>query len=128
MSKEYHQQHPTISFRCRNIEEYERIKNMVKHSGKSETTFIREILLGAEVKESQSFNQGYNQGFNVISVPCPLCKEDMIFNFNDDPDAYPKVMKALKNYFHTPFIENKEKQDEVERKKKFENTYYNSNY
>ncbi|GAG81807.1 unnamed protein product, partial [marine sediment metagenome] len=30
MSKEYHKQHPTISFRCRNKDEYNEIKKMVK--------------------------------------------------------------------------------------------------
>ena len=46
---------------------------MVDYSGKSESTFIREILLNVKVKESQSFNSGYVQGFNKFELPCSIC-------------------------------------------------------
>ena len=128
MTKKYHQEHPTISFRCRSIDEYNKIKQMVEYSGKSESTFVREILLRAEKTESLSFNSGYSQGYNRIDVPCALCKDNMIFNLNDDPDAYQKVIQALSNYSHVPCIENKRKQEAAEQKKTFENTYFNRNY
>ena len=71
MMKEYHKKHPTISFRCRSIDEYNKIKKMVEYSGKSESTFIREMLLSAEVKESQSFNSSYYSAFNTLQVRNP---------------------------------------------------------
>jgi predicted DNA-binding protein len=64
MSKKYHMLHPTISFRCRSIEEYTKIKEMVKRSGKSESDYVREIVLGAKVKESQSFEARRKQEMN----------------------------------------------------------------
>jgi len=70
MSKKYHEDHPTISFRCKNIEEYTKIKDIVKISGKSESDFIRENVLGSVEKESQS----YLMGFNHVAWFCPGCK------------------------------------------------------
>lgn len=85
MSKDYHRLHPTISFRCRSIAEYNAIKQMVERSGKSESTFIRELLLGVEKTESQSFNSGYNQGFNHFAVGCPFSLQYIIV-FNIDSE------------------------------------------
>jgi hypothetical protein len=62
MSKNYQMLHSTISFRCRCIEEYTKIKQMVERSGKSECDYVREIVLGVEAKELQSFELGRNQG------------------------------------------------------------------
>ena len=117
MTKKYHQEHPTISFRCRNIEEYERIKNMVECSGKSESTFIRELLLGAEEKESQSFNNGYALGFNKIALRCPHCPKSMIIDCINDPTAANKICEAFKDFAHSECIENKRKQEEAEQQR-----------
>ena len=80
MSKKYHRDHPTISFRCQSRDEYDQIKKMIAWSGKSESTFIREILLGAEKQESKSYKSGYDEGFNEFSLPCPFCGKPMIFD------------------------------------------------
>ena len=110
MSKKYHQEHPTISFRCQNIDEYNRIKEMVKNSGKSESTFIREILLNAEEKESQSYNNGYNQGINKINFSCPICKGDMIIDFITDVEAREKIAKTFMDYAHRECVEKQNKE------------------
>jgi predicted DNA-binding protein len=80
MSKKYHMLHSTISFRCRSIEEYTNIKEMVKRSGKSESDYVREIILGAEAKESQSFEARRKQELNKFYLPCFICKKDMCFD------------------------------------------------
>ena len=77
MSKEYNIQHPTISFRCQNIDEYNAIKKMIEYSGKNESTFIREILINAQIKESQSFNSGYISAFNTFGLTCYICGKMM---------------------------------------------------
>jgi hypothetical protein len=71
MSKKYHELHPTISFRCQSVEEYNKIKKAVEISGKSESDFVRENVLGAAKKESQS----YLMGLNHVAWLCPGCKE-----------------------------------------------------
>ena len=114
MVKEYHRKHPTISFRCRSIDEYKKIKKMVEYSGKSESTFIREILLGAEQKESQSFNSGYNQAFNKFALACSICGKNIIFDLINDPVAAEKIFKTFGHYAHTECIEEQKKQREAE--------------
>ena len=69
MSKKYHESHPTISFRCLSVEEYNKIKKMVGISRKSESDFVREVVLGAVEKESKS----YLMGLNNIAWFCPVC-------------------------------------------------------
>jgi len=128
MSKEYHRKHPTISFRCLNPEEYARIKNMVKISGKSESTFIRELLLGAEVKESQSYNNGYNAAFNMFALPCPLCGKNMVFDLNNNPEATRKIYEIFGTYAHTECLELKKKQEDAERQKTFRERYFNRDF
>jgi hypothetical protein len=71
MSKKYHESHPTISFRCRSIEEYTKIKDVVKLSGKSESDLVREGVLKVVEKESKS----YLMGLNHVAWFCPGCNE-----------------------------------------------------
>jgi len=123
MSKKYHQQHPTISFRCQNIDEYNEIKKMVKSSGKSESTFIREILLNAQVKESQSFNSGYNSAFNKFGISCNICGQTIIIDLNKDQEAIKRVNKNICPIVHTTCIENQKRQQEAEQQQKFNRTY-----
>ena len=110
MSKKYHQEHPTISFRCRNIDEHHQIKKMVRNSGKSESTFIREILLKAEKKESQSYNNGYNRGINKIILPCPICGENMMIDFMTNVEAREMLLKCFKGADHKECREKKNKE------------------
>ena len=114
MVKEYHRTHPTISFRCRSIDEYNKIKKMVEYSGKSESTFIREILLGAEQKESQSFNSGYAQAFNKFALACSICGKNMIFDLINDLEAAEKITKTFGHYAHEDCIEEQKKQREAD--------------
>ena len=110
MSKKYHQEHPTISFRCRNVDEHHQIKKMVRNSGKSESTFIREILLKAEKKESQSYNNGYNMGINKIFLPCPSCGEDMMIDFMTNVEASKMLLNCFKDAAHGECKEKKNKE------------------
>ena len=110
MSKKYHQEHPTISFRCRNVDEHHQIKKMVRNSGKSESTFIREILLNAEKKESQSYNNGYDGGINKIFLPCPICGENMMIDFMTNVKAREILIKAFKGTAHEECVEKKNKE------------------
>ena len=71
MSTKYHERHPTVSYRCRSVEEHIKIKEAIKNSGKSESDFIREIVLGAVEKESKSYLNGLNQ----LAWTCPVCKK-----------------------------------------------------
>ncbi|MCK5030970.1 MAG: hypothetical protein KAR64_05845 [Thermoplasmatales archaeon] len=127
MSTKYHQQHPTISFRCQNIDEYNEIKKMVKSSGKSESTFIREILLNVKVKESESFNSGYVQGFNKSEIPCSICGKYIIIDLTKNSEALQKIIEIFGEYAHTECIENQKKQQEAERRKKADD-WFNSKY
>ena len=101
VAKEYHRLHPTISFRCQSIAEYEAIKNMVVRSGKSESTYIRELLLGVEKTESQSFTNGYNQGFNKFAVACPHCNKSMIFDAINNQETGQKILEIFGKFYHT---------------------------
>jgi len=75
MSKKYHEEHPTVSYRCRSIEEYNEIKKWIKISGKNESDFIREQVLQGVEKESKSYQRGYKDGINKLTVRCSFCKE-----------------------------------------------------
>jgi hypothetical protein len=101
---------------------------MVKISGKSESTFIRELLLGAEVKESQSYNNGYNAAFNKFALPCPLCGKNMIFDLNTNPEATRKIYEIFGTYAHTECLELKRKQEDAERQKTFREMYFNRDF
>ena len=110
MSKKYHREHPTISFRCRNIDEYNRIKEMVKYSGKSESTFIREILLDAEKKELQSHYNGYLVGINKINfLICSICNKSMIIDFMTNVETREKLYKFFGGSVHTECEEKNKK-------------------
>jgi len=124
MSKKYHEQHPTISFRCKNLDEYNLIKNMVKNSGKTESTFIREILLDAEKQESQSFNSGYNKGFNDFAITCFICGETMIINLNSDRMARNMINKTFRKILCEECFENQKKREEAKRKARFREMYF----
>lgn len=119
--KEYHRTHPTISFRCRSIDEYNKIKQMVKYSGKSESTFIREILLGAEKKESQSFNSGSAQAFNKFALVCPKCGKYMIFDLIKNLEAANKILETFGNYVNSECLEIQKKPQETEQLEMFQN-------
>lgn len=107
MMKNYHKQHPTISFRCRNIDEYNKIKKMVKQSGKSESTFVREILLNAEIQESNSYNKGYSDAFNKFALPCPFCGKNMIFDLNNNVQATNIIYQIFGSFAHPGCITKK---------------------
>ena len=100
---------------------------MVERSGKSESTFIREILLGAEIKESQSFNSGCAQAFNQFAVPCPICGKPMVFDLNNDYEAMKKIIETFRKYAHAECIENQKKQQEAERQRRADE-WFNWNY
>lgn len=91
---------------------------MVKNSGKSESTFIREILLKAEATESQSFNNGFNKGIKIIKIKCPICGDIMDIDFSKHPKAYPKICEALKGYVHLECDEKQKKEKEAEKQRK----------
>jgi hypothetical protein len=107
MSKKYHKEHPTISFRCSSIEEYNLIKRMVEISGKSESKFIHEILLKEEIKESNSYNTGYNDGINKIILPCPDCGLDMIFDVKNVEEYRQKIISSFGDYAHVNCIKKR---------------------
>jgi hypothetical protein len=65
MSKKYHEKHPTISFKCRSIEEYNAIKKMVEISDKSESDYIREVVLRV-VEKDQNPNRPVLIGLSII--------------------------------------------------------------
>ena len=113
MSKKYHKEHPTISFRCRSIDEYNRIKEMVGYAGKSESTFIREILLGAEKKESQSYINGYNKGLNKVILTCSFCNDEVMADFKNNVEAKKELAKIEKNIACEECIAKMEKQKSV---------------
>jgi Mobilization protein NikA len=108
MSKKYHEQHPTISFRCRSIEEYEKIKQMVNYSGKSESDYIRDILLGVELKESKSYNTGFYTGVNTFIVPCVICGKDMLFTLDKQKEIQQKIIETYGKYGHPECIKKKQ--------------------
>ena len=91
---------------------------MIERSGKSESTFIREILLGAKKQESQSYNRGYNDAFNKFAIPCSICKKTMIFDLNNNPEATNKIYETFGKYAHTECIEEQKKQQEVEQQRR----------
>lgn len=96
---------------------------MVEYSGKSESTFIREMLLSAEVKESQSFNSGYYSAFNTFEISCCICGETMIIDLNNDLVAISKIKEKFGNIAHKRCTENQERQQEAEQQQKFKETY-----
>jgi hypothetical protein len=104
MSKKYHKEHPTISFRCRSIQEYKKIKRMVEISGKSESTFIREILLNQEIKESKSYEAGVMMGVNKFILPCSICGKDMLFDITGVEEFRQKIKNMFGNYAHVDCI------------------------
>ena len=110
MSKKYHIEHPTVSYRCQSIAEKKRIKEMVKNSGKSESTFIREILLNEEKKESKSYRNGYSEGINKINIPCSICNRSLIIDFMIHVNAREDLAKIIKDYAHKECIAKQEKQ------------------
>ena len=124
LSRKYHQEHPTISFRCRSIAEYDAIKQMVGLSGKSESTFIRELLLDAERQESQSYDSGYYQGFNKFSLPCLFCGKTMIFDINDEPEVKQKIQDTFGRYMHTSCMKVREEQRQAEQEIKSEGNIF----
>lgn len=97
---------------------------MVQNSGKSESTFIREILLGSEKQESQSFNSGTNQSFNKFAIPCSICGKPMIFDLNNDTNAANKIYEIFGKYAHTTCLENQKKQQEAEKEALFRKIYF----
>ena len=99
---------------------------MVDYSGKSESTFIREILLNVKVKESQSFNSGYVQGFNKFELPCSICRRYMIIDLKKDSEALQKIIEIFGEYAHTECIENQKKQQEAEQSRKADD-WFNCN-
>jgi hypothetical protein len=111
MSKKYHEQHPTISFRCRSLQEYNKIKRMVQISGKSESTFIREILLEEERKESKSYEAGRLQEMNKFYLACSICKKSMVFDLNTDTEAINKILEIFGNYAHVECVKKKQQQN-----------------
>jgi len=98
--KKYHKEHPTISFRCQSINEHNKIKQMVEYSGKSESTYIREIILGVEKKESKSFNSGSAQSFNKFALACPKCGKNMVFDLNNNLEARKKIFEIFGKHAH----------------------------
>ena len=113
MVKEYHKKHPTISFRCRSIDEYNNFKKMVENSGKSESDFVREVVLNAEIKESKSYSKGYSDGFNKFAVQCPFCGEPMIFDAVNNAETNQKINEVFGTYVHDKCIEAQKKQKEA---------------
>ena len=101
---------------------------MVKYSGKSESTFIRELLLGAEVIESQSFNNGAMSSFNKFALPCSLCGKIMIFDLNKNAEAGRKIYEIFGHYAHPECLEKKKKQEDAERQKRFRERYIEGNF
>jgi hypothetical protein len=95
------------------------IKKMVDYSGKSESTFIREILLNVKIKESQSFNSGYVQGFNKFELPCPICGKYMTFDLTKDSETLQKIIEIFGEYAHTEYVETQKKQREAEQQEMF---------
>ena len=100
---------------------------MVENSGKSESTFVREILLGAEVRESKSYWNGYLAAFNKFALPCPICRKIMIFDLINDTEAAKKIYEIFGSYAHTECIENQKKQHEAEQRRKADE-WFNRNY
>ena len=96
---------------------------MVENSGKSESTFIREIILDAEKKESQSFNKGYSQGFNQFAIPCFICGETMRIDLKTDTVAQKLIKDTFGKYAHTECVENQKRQQEAEQKAKFQRMF-----
>jgi hypothetical protein len=100
MTKKYHKEHPTISFRCESIEEYNKIKRMVEISGKSESTFIREILLKAEIKESKSYIAGLERAVNTFIIPCSICGKKMLLEIDRYDEIRQKIIDMFGDYAH----------------------------
>ena len=111
MSKKYHSEHPTISFRCRSKEEYDKIKRMVKISGKSESDFIREIILKMEQKESKSFNSGCESAVDHILLNCSICGELMAFNINADMEIRQKILEEIGEWVHAECFKKQQQQE-----------------
>ena len=108
MSKKYHEQHPTISFRCRNVDEYYMIKRMVEISGKSESDFIREILLKEEPRESKSYNEGCERAINKFILPCSICKQPMVFSIENYIELRQKIVEMFGSHSHVECIQKKQ--------------------
>ena len=92
---------------------------MVERSGKSESTYIRELLLRVEKQESQSYNNGYNQGFNHFAVGCPICGKNMIFDVINNQDTGKKILETFGKYMHTECLKTKNEQEKAERDRKY---------
>lgn len=73
---------------------------MVKNSGKSESDFVREVVLNAEVKESKSYSKGCSNCFNRFSVKCSFCGEPMIFDAVNHEDTKQKINETFGKYMH----------------------------
>lgn len=119
MSKKYHESHPTISFRCLSIDEYNTIKKMVGISRKSESDFVREVVLGAVEKESQSYTNGWYRGINHIAWFCPVCGELKAFPITDIFEEQSLVNLLAQSFektaYHPECLQKKKRQEEMRR-------------
>jgi hypothetical protein len=115
MSKKYHEEHPTISFRCHSIEEYKQIKRMVQNSGKSESEFIREILLRVAEKESKSYQAGYNNGINKLTLRCTWCKKPTGYKLGFRDEQVLEDCIGIMGYYpiHEKCLQKKQQQTTV---------------
>lgn len=85
----------------------------MKYSGKSESDFIREILIGSVVKESNSYNKGYADGFNKFAVDCYICKKPLTFNLKTEPETLRKILDIFGHYAHESCFNNQERQQKT---------------
>ena len=100
---------------------------MVENSVKSESDFVREIVLNAEVKESKSYSKGYSDGFNKFAVQCPFCGEPMIFDAVNHAETKQKINETFGTYMHEVCIEAQKKQKEAEQRRKADD-WFNRSY
>ena len=71
---------------------------MVRISGKSESDFIREILLHEEQKESKSFWEGRKTEVNKFYLRCPECNEYMCFDVSHHLEIRQKIIEIFGTY------------------------------
>ena len=73
---------------------------MVTRSGKSESDYVREIVLGVVTKESQSFQAGCNQERNKCYFYCPNCNIVRLIDLNTDVEARQIFVDTFSTYQH----------------------------
>lgn len=79
----YEKSHPVVSARL-NMEDYKRLKEILRTEGKSFAQFLKEIINKADVEHVKTYERGYREGVEDTQIwyYCKVCGESIIITPN----------------------------------------------